>query len=125
MPEIKVPSNWTGSKPEFVVYVALIRLGYKEGRDFTYQSAIAGGRMDYGGAILDFVIPGLAVAINVQSVHWHYADPTARRRDAMVMAMVVGMGLRLIYIDEVDALANPLYYVKEALAGRQHAMGGL
>lgn len=121
MAEITVPPTWTGSKPEWAVYKALIQLGYEPDKDFTYQSAIAGGRMDYGGAVLDFVIPSLSLAINVQSVYFHYADPSARRRDALIKAMVEGMGLKLIYIDEEDALANALYYTKEAIRGIDHS----
>ena len=118
----KPPSDWPGSTPEYYVYQSLIKLGYKEGLDFIYQSALAGGRLEYGGAVLDFVIPGLRLAINVQSVHYHYADPDAQRRDAMVRAMVSGQGLRLVYIDEEDILRNPLYYTQEALAGRDHSL---
>lgn len=121
MAEIEVPPTWQGSKPEWLIYNALTQLGYREGRDFTYQASIAGGRMVYGGAILDFVIPAFNIAINVQSIHWHYADPTARRRDALTQAMVEGMGLKLIYIDEEDVLRNALWYTREALAGRDHS----
>lgn len=121
MPELAdPPASWEGSKPEYYVYLALIQLGY--GGDFTYQSALAGGRLEYGGAILDFVIPALRLAINVQSTHWHYADPDARRRDAMVRAVAAGQGLRLVYIDEEDVLRDPFYYTAEALAGRDHSL---
>ena len=116
------PTDWPGSKPEFYVYQALIKLGYKEGLDFTYQSALAGGRLEYGGAILDFVVPSLRLGINVQSVYYHYADPEARRRDAMVRVMAAGQGLRLVYIDEDDILRDPLFYTKEALAFRDHSL---
>jgi hypothetical protein len=121
MPDISPPPNWKGSKPEWAVYDALTKLGYLSGRDFTYQASIAGGRLEYGGAILDFVIFAINIAINVQSTYYHYADPYVHRRDEMVRAMVEGMGLKLIYIDEEDALANALFYVKEALAGIDHS----
>jgi len=117
-----LPSSWSGSKPEYYVYQTLIKLGYKPGLDFTYQSALAGGRLEYGGAVLDFVVPSLRLAINVQSVYYHYADTSAKRRDAMVRAMANGQGLRLVYIDEEDVLRNPLYYTKEALAGRDYSL---
>ena len=116
------PASWPGSKPEYYVNQALIQLGFKPGLDFTYQSALAGGRLEYGGAVLDFVIPSLRLAINVQSVYYHYADPDSQRRDAMVRAIAAGQGLRLIYMDEEDVLRNPLYYTQEALAGRDHSL---
>jgi hypothetical protein len=115
------PATWSGSKPEWAVYEALTELGYVAGRDFSYQSPIAGGRLEYGGAVLDFVISVLGIAINVQSIYYHYADPYIHRRDEMVRTMVEGMGLKLIYIDEEAALANALFYVKEALMGIDHS----
>jgi hypothetical protein len=116
------PTSWSGSKPEYYVYQALVQLGYNPNQDFTYQSALAGGRLEYGGLVLDFVVPALSLAINVQSVHWHYADPLSKRQDAMQRAMVEGQGLRLVYIDEADVLADPMFYTKEALAGRDYSL---
>jgi len=112
------PTTWTGSKPEFAIFWALNQLGYIEGVDFTYQQAIAGGRMDYGGAILDFVFHLLSIAINVQSIRYHYERMETRQHDEIIRVMVEGFGLKLIYIDEEDALRNPIYYAQEALAGR-------
>ena len=115
------PASWTGSKPEWAVYSALVQLGYEPGRDFTYQASVLGGRLEYGGAVLDFVIPSLSLAINVQSIYYHYEDITARRRDALARTAVEGLGIRLIYIDEEDALANPVYYVEQAIMGIDHS----
>ncbi len=114
-------STWKGSKPELAVYIALTQLGYREGRDFTYQSPIAGGRMEYGGAVLDFVIPAVNVAINVQSIYYHLGDPYAHKHDEMIRVLVEGMGLKLIYIDEEDALKNAGFFVKEAIRGIDHS----
>jgi hypothetical protein len=115
-------TTWKGSKPELAVYLALQQLGLMEGRDFNYQSSVMGGRLEYGGAVLDFVLPGYSLAINVQSVHYHYADPVARQRDAIQRASIEATGLRIIYIDEADALRNAVYYVQEALRGVDHSL---
>ena len=119
----KPPVDWLGSGPEWAVYQALIRLGYKPDEDFIYQSPQAGGRMEYGGAILDFLLPDLSLAINVQSQYYH-SGYTNRVHDMYVRAMIESWGIRVIYIDEDDALRDATYYVKEAIAGRDHSSTG-
>ena len=117
---MKVPSDWLGSLPEYLVYKALQKLGLREGDDFTYQSAQMGGRLERGGAVLDFYFPQLNLAINVQSVWYHYRTSEQVMADAMRRAQLEGMGIRVIYIMEADALRNATYYCKEALRGIQH-----
>ena len=118
------PAEWDGSKPEWAVYWALTRLGYKEGVHFVYQSPQMGGRIYLGGAVLDFYFEGLGIAIEVQSAYYHYGDAQTRATDAMQKAQLLSYGIQVIYIDEQDALSNPVYFVKEALAGRDHSLIG-
>ena len=112
------PSWWRGSLPEWVVYEALLKLGYK-GR-FTYQSPAMGGRLAKGGAVIDFLIEELSLAINVQSTYYHYATMQRRVAGALQKAQLESMGLRVIYIHEENVLRNPVYYVQEALKFREH-----
>lgn len=54
--QMTVPPDWEGSIPEYMVYRSLIeRHGKQPGVDFSYQSALMGGRLDKGGVVLDFV----------------------------------------------------------------------
>ena len=112
------PATWMGSLPEWNVNWALLKLGMKG--QYVYQSSKMGGRRDKGGAILDFYFPDLMLAINVQSTYFHYRTTAQRSNDEMQKAQLEGMGIRVIYIQEADALANPLYYVQEALKGIEH-----
>ena len=120
------PSTWEGSTPEWAFYASLAQLGYHDGVDFTYQAEQMGGRLDKGGAILDFLFsnpPNLAV--NVQGVYYHYefgADTKAR--DIMAKAQMAGQGITLIFIDEDDLLQDPSYYIDEALNYRDHSRMG-
>ena len=122
-PEIpEPPEDWQGSKPEWAIFHALISLGKKLGVDFEYQSAFLGGRLAKGGAVVDFLFynpPNLA--INVQSVFYHYREITQKVRGQMQRAQLEGMGLRVIFIDEADALRAPHWYVREALQFRDHS----
>jgi len=106
-----------GSKPEVKVYNALVKLGIS----FDFQSAQLGGRQELGGMVLDFYIPDLYLGINVQSEYYHYGNPERIAIDKTQKAILETMGIKVIYIDEEDALRNAVYYVKEALAGRDHS----
>lgn len=113
------PDWWMGSLPEWLIYWALLKLGLKD--QFTYQSSRMGGRMVKGGAILDFYFADLRLAINVQSIYYHYVTAARRMADALQRAQLEGMGIKVIYIMESAALSNPLFYVKEALRGIDHS----
>ena len=71
--------------------------------------------------MLDFEIPSLSLGINVQSQYWHYGRPGSLAYDKMQRAALEGMGITMIYIDEEDALASPIWYVQEALKFRDHS----
>ena len=126
--EPQVPQNWLGSVPEYVAYSAFLSLGKREDRDFSFQSPQMGGRMEKGGAIIDFLFtdpPDLAV--NVQGVYYHYGmgiEPTAM--DIIHREQLAGSGVTLIFIDEDDLMKDPQYYCKEALQFMDHSrLGGL
>jgi len=107
--------TWAGSKPEWAVYWALLKLGMKG--KFSYQ---LGGRMSKGGAVLDFYFPDLNLAINVQSTYYHYKTATQQARGELQRAQLESMGITVVYVHEEDVLRDPIFYVKEALAGREH-----
>jgi len=121
------PSSWEGSTPEWAFYASLAQLGYHDGVDFTYQSEQMGGRLDKGGAILDFLFtnpPNLAV--NVQGVYYHYefgADTKAR--DIMAREAMAGQGITLIFVDEDDLEQDPIGVTRNALQFRDTSrLGG-
>lgn len=124
--QLGVPSDWAGSVPEFLVYASLIKQGKIEGVDFTYQSALMGGRLDKGGVVLDFTFydpPDLA--INVQGEYYHYGQgATYIQNDLIVRQQMAGQGINLIFIDESDVLEDVDYYVKEALNYKDHSQLG-
>ena len=115
-----IPDWFVGSTPEWAIYWALTIL--KVG--FTYQSPQMGGRLAKGGAILDFEIPSLNLAINVTSKYWHYRTTPGRMADELQRATLEGRGIRVIFIDEMDALRNPIFYTREALKFRDHSVFG-
>lgn len=123
-PVEQVPLSWLergGSQPEYWIYRAIIRAGYLEGagasRGFRYQAKKAGGRLERGGAVVDFEIFSPHVGINVQSNYFHNRTTNQRAHDALQRAMLEARGLRLEFIDESEAINRPDAAVAEALAG--------
>lgn len=102
------------STPEKAVYGALKKLGV----DFVFQSSQLGGRNVRGGAIIDFFIPILSLAINIQSEFWHYGNPDRIAQDRIQRLALEGQGITVIYIDEEDILKDVDYFVREALQFR-------
>lgn len=118
------PPDWfTGTRPEWRVYWALLRLGKVPGRDFIYQARQLGGRQDRGGQVLDFEMldpPGLA--LNVSGLFWHYGRGSAKlAEDALERAALASLGYTVIILDEDDLARSPVYYVSEALRGVDHS----
>ena len=125
--QVLAPPDWPGSGPEYIAYQTFIGLGLEPGEDFTYQSPFMGGRMDKGGAVIDFLFsnpPDLAV--NVQGVYYHYEfGVEAKARDVMARASLAGQNLTLVFIDDDDLMSDPTYYCREALNYRDHSrLGG-
>ena len=114
---IETPEGWMGSGPEWLFYTSLARLGYQPDTDFTYQSPLMGGRLDKGGAIIDFLFinpPDLAV--NVQGVYYHYElGAETRARDILAREAMAGQGITLIFVDEDDLIQDPLGITRDAL----------
>ena len=124
---LEKPADWPGSLPEYLVNEALIKLGKEPDVDFFYQSPFAGGRMQRGGLVLDFIFvnpPDLA--INVQGEYYHYemgADTKAR--DLLARAMLAGDGITLIFLDESDVHQDAVGYTRDALRYRDRSrLGG-
>lgn len=73
--------------------------------DFSYQSALFGGRAELGGLVVDFVVNvgGFNVAILVNGNWWHNR-PEQRERDFTTKEQVIGQtwqGIPILYCVEV------------------------
>ena len=123
---IELPPGWEGSKPEYLCYETLISVGKRPNEDFIYQSPLAGGRMDKGGLVVDFVFANPPdLAINVQGVYYHYEfGIETKARDLIARVQLAGNGITLIFIDDDDLIQDPKYYVEEALRYRDHSQIG-
>lgn len=127
MAEIKEkPEDFPGSLPEYICWVTLEEMGKKEGVDFFFQSPFAGGRMEKGGLVIDFIFkdpPDLA--INIQGEYYHYLQGESTiARDIIARESLAAEGITLIFIDSEDILRDRKFFVREALAFRDHSKLG-
>lgn len=111
------------TKPEWYCYWALERLGKRSGIDFNYRGEVQFLSSLAAAAQLDFtMIDGTQIAMEIQGIHWHYELGAEKIvQDLVRRAELVSSGWTVIFIDEDDALRNPIFYVREALAGREHS----
>lgn len=115
------PETWLGSLPEWAIYWAHGVLKLKEHEDFEYLFYYGGvGEVDsFESAQFDFYEYDVGVAIEIQGLFWHYEFGGRRKvqQDAERKARAESSGLTLIFIDEDDALANPIHFLSLARNG--------
>lgn len=110
------PMTWEGTLPEWAIYWAHLALGKKADQDFEYQYFLD------PGTILDFWEYDLNIGIEVQGLYWHYMLGGWKIGDDLQRKIrAESLGITLVYIDEDDALESPIYYLREALLGRDHS----
>lgn len=118
-PWMQPPLEWLGTLPEWAINWAHTQLKRKPGEDFEYIYEVA------GGVQVDFFEYDLNLAIQVQGVYWHYEFSGSKvQEDQEQMIRVESAGIQVIAIDEDNALADPVFYLKEALEGRDHSRLG-
>lgn len=109
------PDDFLGTRPEWAIYWAHSILKRKAGEDFSYIDYIAGIQVDF----LEF---DLNIALNIQGLFWHYYFSGAKQgEDIVTRAQIESTGTILINIDEDHCLQDPVYYLREALNGRDHS----
>jgi very-short-patch-repair endonuclease len=111
------PLSWTGTVPEWAIYWAFIALGMKEGQHFEYEyytPATPNG--------VDFYVYDQHLIIEIFGLYWHYQLGREKLgSDLERQIRLESMGYSYIVIDEDDIMRAPTYYLKEALAGRDHS----
>lgn len=124
-PWLRPPGDWAGSLPEWAIFWALLQeFGPdSEGVVWFYQTPFAGGRLFAGGAVIDFWLPDYDLGIRVQGIYFHYRDGDTRARDIIQKAQLEGSGIRVVDIDEDQALRSPREALRNALAGIDRSRG--
>ena len=114
-----VPRAWRGTHAEWVVFSTLERLGKVSGRDFAFEAN------SEGGVAFRFMDPP-DLGINVVGLMQNYAmGQDGSIRSLMAKQQLLGLGVYLVFIEDIDLAQDADYYVEEALRYRDHShMGG-
>ena len=90
------------TEPEAIVYRWLI----KKNIQFAFQTSLAGGFYELGGAVVDFILTELNIALRVQGTYWH--EGVAKKgMDDIQREMLEGIGFTVVDVWE-DDLENRL-----------------
>lgn len=115
------PPDWMGTRPEWAVQWGLERNGLVDGLDFTYLARLPGVGASYYSTV-DFMVHDYNIGIEIQGKFWHYGQGSDKiMKDLFRINAFAGQGIKIIFIDEPDALSDPIYYVREALEGNDHS----
>jgi len=107
--------------PEWAVWWGLLKNGRLPDVDFDYTSVLVGVGISYYSTI-DFLLAKDKLGIEVQGEYWHYGLGSNKEyHDLQRYLYFQAQGIQVVFIDEEDALRDPVYYVAEALAYRDHS----
>ncbi len=115
-----IPQEWIdrgGSDLEYFIWLALNKIGLREGVDFVYQVSRFGGRNTSGGVIVDFVVFSPFVGINVQGPFHRLGKAKQKAKDLIGQQQLELTGMRIEFIGEDDARNRPVEAVRDAIAG--------
>lgn len=110
------PQGSSGTRPEFMVFVALERTGLRSplstpsGLDFFYQIPLLGGRLVKGGAVADFVVTapqvGQPLVLRIQGEYFHFIDVVEKEAGEVQRWALEGAGYRVVDILAQDTLTE-------------------
>jgi len=101
-----------GSDIELIVYGWLT----KRGIFFSFQSSHAGGIYELGGAVVDFTLDELDIALRVHGEYWH-RQVAKRGQDIIQREMLEAEGWTVVDLWESDIKDNLEETMEKALQG--------
>jgi len=85
---------------------------------FSFQSWMAGGRHEFGGAVVDFTLDELGIALRVMGEYWH-RGVTKRGSDLIQKEMLKKEGWTVIDIWEEDIRNRLEQTMRLAIQGKE------
>jgi hypothetical protein len=117
-----MPPNWMGTLPEWAVYWAHGEMELVEGRDFIYLYQTRSIN-DPLSIQVDFLETASLIGIQIQGGFFHYMFGGHKiESDTEQRVRLTSQGITPVYIDEWDANADPIFYLREALNYRDYSL---
>jgi len=109
-----------GTRPEFIVFEWLtVRKRLVFGIDFYFQSSRWGGRMTFGGVVIDFYFPAVNMVWRVMGERFHLLDSADRMNDQVQKMALVGDGFTVVDLWVEDLETRPDYTLERAWVGQE------
>ena len=117
-PYLLPPANFVGTIPEWAVYLWLVKRGT---RGWEFQSSLLGGRLQIGGAVVDFLFHFPLMAWRVQGDYYHFRSQQDQALDFIQRLRLIAAGFIVVDILGSDVLnkATRDRTLDAALAGIQ------
>lgn len=114
------PPDFQGTLPEWNILLAHWQLGLKEDVQFVYLWNAANPNSETRRTQIDFMELDINLGIQIQGFFFHYVgfDGWVIQNDQEKRADLEALGLPIVAIDEEDANADPVYYLRAAREGR-------
>lgn len=113
-----------GTLPERIVYKFMTeKLRLADGVEFDFQSSLAGGRLELGGIVADFLFPIKMMVLQVQGpTHTGFLR---MRKDEEQRGMLESMGYSVVFLDE-ELIYNETKFDEEMrkIFGLNRSSGG-
>ena len=120
------PPNWQGTNTEWLLYSALIELGYQPGQDFYYQPSNHRNSVQSWGLEVSFQFvnpPNLA--INVNGIYYQGALGSYNKAEQIfTREALAGQGVTLIFVDEEDVMQDAVGIAEDALSFKDRSRLG-
>ena len=95
----------TGNLPERIIYMELVKRGYVEGIDFSFQKSAEGGRNELGGIVADFVMEFHRIILQVDGPT--HDTHIRKAKDREQESVLVSMGFSVLHL-RTQVIDNPL-----------------
>ena len=99
-----------GTLPERIVFKWLVVHNFVSGIDFTFQSSLEGGRLEYGGIVVDFEFPQLKLILQIQGPT--HNQLLRKQKDNEQRMILSSYGYEVLELDD-DVIYNEAQFDQE------------
>jgi len=88
----------------------------KRGIVYDFQSSLLGGRVEFGGMVIDIILPESGIAMRIMGEYYH-SGVIQEAKDREQRSMLEGLGYRVVDLQEADLTTNLDAVMEKAIMG--------